>query len=73
MARGIPAEDLDQQALLRELEQLHATRHETLRHGSTEALAHHTERTTELEQEYLRRYPQREVDPERTRSGARER
>lgn len=67
----VPARDLDDQDLLRELESLHATRHETFRHGSDDALAVHTERTGELEAEYLRRRPSREVDPARTREGRR--
>jgi len=70
---GVPAEELDRDDLLRELEQLHATRHQTLRHGSPDALTAHTQRMGELEDEYLRRFPEREVDPERLRSGARER
>ena len=32
-------------------------------HGSDEALANHTTRSEELEQEYLRRHPARDVDP----------
>ena len=68
---GVPAEDLDEEALLRELASLHRTRHETFLHASTQALQRHSERTTELELEYLRRHPEREIDPERLRSGAR--
>jgi hypothetical protein len=70
---GIPAADLDQDDLLRELGQVHETRHGTFRHGSPDALAAHDERMAELEQEYLRRFPDREVDPARLRSGARQR
>lgn len=70
---GVAAQDLNEADLLRELAQLHATRHGTFRHGSDDALIRHTERTGELEGEYLRRFPQREVDAERLRSGARER
>ena len=55
------------------VERLHATRNETFRHGSDEALAVHTRRTAELEWEYLRRHSQREVDPRRLREGARHR
>jgi hypothetical protein len=73
MPQGIPASSLDDDDLMRELASLHETRHETLRHGSDDALQTHTERTAELEEEYLRRYPEREVDPERLRSGARDR
>jgi hypothetical protein len=69
-----PAPDqLSDDDLLRELHHLHATRHTTLRHGSDDALATHTRRQDELELEYLRRNPAREVDPNREREGARER
>ena len=73
MEQGIPAGSLDDEDLLRELASLHETRHDTLRHGSDDALQRHSERTAELEQEYLRRFPDREVDPERLRAGARAR
>lgn len=72
-AHGVPPADLAEEDLLRELRHLHDTRHDTLRHGSDDALTMHTRRTGELEAEYQRRHPQREVDPERLRSGARER
>ena len=42
-----------------------------LLHGVPDALREHTRRTAELEQEYLRRHPERDVDPARTRAGAR--
>ncbi|MDQ1629921.1 MAG: hypothetical protein QOI54_3665 [Actinomycetota bacterium] len=70
---GPAAQDLSDDDLLRELEQLHSTRNTTLRHGSEAALDAHTHRQGALEQEYLRRFPGREVDPERLRAGARER
>lgn len=70
---GIPAGELEQDDLLRELEHLHATRNETLLHGSPDALTAHTERMAELEADYVRRFPEREVDPARLRSGSRER
>jgi uncharacterized protein DUF6158 len=68
---GIPGSELTDELLLRELRHLHETRNETFLHGAADALREHTARTFELEQEYLRRYPDREVDPRRTRSGAR--
>ena len=68
---GIPPQELSEDDLFRELGQLYATRHQTLRHGSDQALAMHTRRIQELEADYLRRYPQREIDPDRTREGAR--
>lgn len=66
---GVPGEGLTDEDLMRELAELHRTRNDTLRHGSDHALDNHTGRTAELEQEYLRRFPQREVDPERLRDG----
>ncbi|TDD13412.1 DUF6158 family protein [Nonomuraea diastatica] len=70
---GIDAGELNDDDLVRELRQLHATRSETFFHGSDDALATHTSRTHELETEYLRRYPEREIDPMRLREGARQR
>ncbi|MFG1944844.1 DUF6158 family protein [Nonomuraea sp. NPDC048826] len=70
---GIDPATLSDEDLLRELRQLHTTRTDTFLHGSDDALARHTSRTNELESEYLRRYPAREVDPNRLREGARAR
>ena len=70
---GISAGDLDDSLLMHELEQVHRTRHETLLHGSAEALGRHTSRMAELEEEYLRRHPERQVTAARTRLGARAR
>ena len=69
---GVPARELTDEALERELEHLHETRHDTFLHGSEDALSFHTPRTTELEEEYLRRNPDRVVDARRTRTGNRE-
>ena len=49
---GVPAGELSDDDLLRELEQLHRTRHETFLHAPTQALQHHSERTATLELEY---------------------
>jgi hypothetical protein len=68
---GVRPEDLAESDLLRELQHLHETRHDAFLHGSADALRTHTSRTAELEGEYLRRHPEREVDPARTRAGAR--
>jgi hypothetical protein len=68
---GVPAAELSEDDLLRELDSLHRTRHDTLLHGPTEALVTHTERTLALEDEYLRRHPERQIDPQRLRAGAR--
>ena len=70
---GVGAGDLSDEDLRRELLSLHETRNTTLMHGSDDALATHTDRTQELEAEYLRRWPKREVDPQRMREGARQR
>lgn len=69
---GVPARELKDEVLERELQHLHETRHDTFLHGSEDALAFHTVRTGELEQEYLRRNPDRVLDARRTRHGARE-
>jgi hypothetical protein len=70
---GVPADELSEEDLLRELAHIHQTRHDTFLHGSADALVTHTRRTTQLEDEYLRRHPEREIDPDRLRAGARER
>ncbi len=69
---GVDASDLTDEELLRELGSLYRTRMDTLRHGSETALATHLARTAELEAEYLRRRPDREVDPRRLRDGDRD-
>lgn len=71
MTGGIEPTELSEQDLLRELHHLHATRNDTFLHGSPDSLREHTARTFALEQEYLRRHPERDVDPRRTREGAR--
>jgi hypothetical protein len=71
-ATGVTPSDLLEGDLLRELAELHRTRHDTLRYGSDQALDRHDERSGELEGEYLRRFPNREVDPDRIREGARQ-
>jgi hypothetical protein len=65
--QGVEPTSLSDEDLLRELASLHDTRHETLRHGSGAALDNHNRRMYELEAEYLRRFPEREVDPHRLR------
>ena len=69
---GVPAEKLSDEDLERELAHLHETRHDTFLHGSEDALSFHTTRTGDLEQEYLRRNPDRVIDARRTRHGSRE-
>jgi hypothetical protein len=65
--QGVAAADLSDEDLLRELEQLHRTRHETFLHAPPQALQRHSERSTELEFDYLRRHPERDVDQARMR------
>jgi hypothetical protein len=62
---GVPASELSDEDLFRELSSLHRTRLDTLRHAPDDALTVHLARTAELEDEYLIRWPQREVDPHR--------
>lgn len=69
---GVPAHQLPDQDLERELLHLHETRNDTFLHGSEDALAFHTARMTALEQEYLNRNPDRVPDARRTRHGSRE-
>jgi hypothetical protein len=69
---GIPPTALTDEDLERELKHLHETRNDTFLHGSEDALAFHTLRTGQLEEEYLRRNPDRVIDARRTRHGSRE-
>ncbi|MEU5523734.1 DUF6158 family protein [Streptomyces sp. NPDC093250] len=70
---GVEPERLDDAQLMKELETIHRTRHDTLLYGSNDALRTHNERMAQLEGEYLRRNPRRPVAAGRTREGARER
>ncbi|MGW1765397.1 DUF6158 family protein [Streptomyces sp. NPDC002073] len=70
---GVPPEELAEDRLIKELEAIHRTRHETLLHGSDEALETHSRRMAVLEEEYLRRHPRRAPSAGRTRAGARAR
>ncbi|MCX5402740.1 DUF6158 family protein [Streptomyces sp. NBC_00335] len=70
---GPSAGGLEEGRLMKELEAIHRTRHETLLHGSEDALVTHTRRMAELEREYVRRHPERAQTTGRTRSGARAR
>ncbi|MFJ6081028.1 DUF6158 family protein [Streptomyces sp. NPDC092369] len=70
---GVEPSRLDDQQLMKELETIHRTRHDTLLHGSVDALRAHNVRMASLEGEFLRRNPERMVAAGRTREGARER
>lgn len=72
-ARGVDPGRLSDSQLLKELETVHRTRHDTFLYGSSDALAAHNTRTAQLEGEYLRRNPRRVVASGRTRAGARAR
>jgi uncharacterized protein DUF6158 len=71
---GIPAGELSDDDLERELRQLYETRADTFFGGSEQALETHTARMLELEREFQRRFPER-VHPDelRTREGSRTR
>ncbi|MGV9248275.1 DUF6158 family protein [Streptomyces sp. NPDC003710] len=70
---GVDPGLLTDQQLMKELENIHRTRHDTLLYGSNDALRTHNDRMAQLEGEYLRRHPRRPVVASRTRDGARER
>ncbi len=56
---GVPARELSDAELERQGLHAHATRHWVFLHGTSEQFRTHTQRMLELEQEYLRRHPQR--------------
>ncbi|CCG03443.1 DUF6158 family protein [Blastococcus saxobsidens] len=57
--QGIPARELSDEELERQGVHAHTMRHWVFLHGTAEQFRTHTERMLELEQEYLRRHPQR--------------
>ena len=70
---GVPARDLSDRELRKELVQLYRTREDTFFSGSAAALRAHTDRMLELEKEFAARFPA-ETEPvaARTRRGARQ-
>ncbi len=69
---GVPPGELSDEDLVREVEHLHETRHETFLHGTRDAFDTHTSRMLSLEYEYLRRFALALTpDPLRTRAGSR--
>ncbi|HTP16124.1 MAG TPA: DUF6158 family protein [Streptosporangiaceae bacterium] len=56
---GVPASELTDAELERQGVHAHATRHWIFLHGTAEQFRTHTQRMLELEEEYLRRHPQR--------------
>jgi hypothetical protein len=69
MNLGVPAEQLSDEDLTRELKHTHAKRNDTFISGSAHALATHTRRMHELELEYLRRFPDRVTEDAEKLSG----
>ncbi len=70
---GIPAAQLSDEDLTREVDQLHMTRHDAFLHGTRDAFDTHTARMLSLEYEYLRRFAAViGPDPRRTRAGSRQ-
>ncbi|MDQ3463468.1 MAG: DUF6158 family protein [Actinomycetota bacterium] len=59
MEHGVPAHELTDEELERQGVHAHATRHWVFLHGTAEQFRTHTHRMLELEQDYLRRHPQR--------------
>ena len=71
---GVAPRDLTDSALKRELRHLWRTREETILSGSSHAVATHTRRMLELEDELIARFPnETEPAPSRTRRGSRAR
>jgi hypothetical protein len=69
---GIAPRDLTDAALRRELRHMWRTREETIVSGSSQAIATHTRRMLELEDELIARFPEEtEPAPARTRRGSR--
>ena len=69
---GVAPRDLTDAALKRELRHLWRTREETILTGSSQAIATHTRRMLELEDELINRFPhETEPAPSRTRRGSR--
>ncbi|GLY15964.1 DUF6158 family protein [Kineosporia rhizophila] len=72
-SQGVPGAELSDDDLRREVARLHETRHEVMLNGTEDAFEVHTRRMLELEQEFLRRFPDDAApDPARTRAGRRE-
>jgi Family of unknown function (DUF6158) len=62
MSEGVPASDLDDDDLDRELRHLHEKRHDILVDGTADQLRNHSARARELERDYLRRFGDRVTD-----------
>jgi hypothetical protein len=62
MTHGIPASDLSDDDLERELTHAHEKRHDIVVDGTVDQLRNHSSRTAELEQAYLERFSDRVKD-----------
>ena len=71
---GVPARELRDADLKRELKHMWRTREATVLHGGQQAIATHTHRMIELELEFIYRFPKETVaSAGRTRRGSRAR
>jgi hypothetical protein len=69
---GIEPAALSDEELTREMTHLHETRHDAVLDASEDALENHTARMLALEQEFIRRFPDRSAPSAlRTRAGSR--
>lgn len=62
MTQGIPATDLSDEDLERELAHAHEKRHDIFVDGTLDQLRNHSARTNELERAYLQRFADRVKD-----------
>jgi uncharacterized protein DUF6158 len=62
MSEGIPAEQLSDEDLERELAHVHEKRHDIFVDGTADQLRNHSARTRQLEQAYLNRFSDRVKD-----------
>ena len=74
MKLGVPARELSDPDLKRQMRYMWKTREATILHGGQQAIATHTHRMIELELEFIYRFPKEtEASPSRTRRGSRAR
>jgi hypothetical protein len=74
MKLGVPARELNDADLKRQMRYMWKTREATVVHGGQQAIATHTHRMIELELEFIYRFPKEtEASPSRTRRGSRAR
>jgi hypothetical protein len=62
MTHGIPASQLSDEDLERELTHAHEKRHDIFLDGTADQLRNHSDRTSELERAYLERFRDRVKD-----------